>query len=190
MSHYAMQRQAVLKLAECGLALPVDDPSISVAAGEQAVLGRGKFGNVRAATLCGTPVCAKQLHEPAAAAAAAASSLTASAFFPAAGGGASKPSSTGAAVESAFRTFGPDEEVALLAELAATTRLQHPRLVLFLGVAYDPRTYAPVSLLTERLETSVHDLLARRGAFLEPAEVFSVAADVAGALAFLHGRSP
>ena len=78
-------------------------------------------------------------------------------------------------MESAFRTFGPDEEVALLAELAATTRLQHPRLVLFLGVAYDPRTYAPVSLLTERLETS-HDSLARRGAFLEPAEVFSIGA--------------
>ncbi|CAM9339472.1 unnamed protein product [Ectocarpus fasciculatus] len=135
---------------------------VSIQQGEEGVLGRGSYGEVRVATWRGVRVAAKQLHALSGAEAAASLSIEQTA---------------------AVRRD-------LLKEMGLLASLRHPNLLLFLGVTYDPQTLNPRSIITELMPSSVYDLLETRGVSLEQHEVLDLASDIASGLVYIHGQSP
>ncbi|CAM9665429.1 unnamed protein product, partial [Scytosiphon promiscuus] len=141
-------------------ALPTSE--VSIEEGEEGVLGRGSYGEVRAATWRGVRVAAKQLH---------------------ALGEAQASESLSAQQAAEVRRD-------LLNEMGLLASLRHPNLLLFLGVTYDPQTHGPRSIITELMPSSIYDLLETRGVKLEQHEVLDLASDIASGLAYIHGQSP
>ncbi|CAN0341971.1 unnamed protein product, partial [Ectocarpus sp. 12 AP-2014] len=135
---------------------------VSIQQGEEGVLGRGSYGEVRVATWRGVRVAAKQLHALSGTEAAASLSIEQTA---------------------AVRRD-------LLKEMSLLASLRHPNLLLFLGVTYDPHTHNPRSIITELMPSSVYDLLETRGVSLEQHEVLDLASDIASGLVYIHGQSP
>ncbi|CAM9215529.1 unnamed protein product, partial [Laminaria digitata] len=130
--------------------------------GEDGVLGRGSYGEVRAATWKGIRVAAKQLH----ALSGAQSSNTLS----------------------AERAAEVRRE--LLNEMHLLSSLRHPNLLLFLGVTYDAQSHDPRSIITEFMHSSIYDLLETRKVCLTQAEALDLAGDIGRGLVYLHGHSP
>ncbi|CAN0141662.1 unnamed protein product [Pylaiella littoralis] len=135
---------------------------VCIEQGEDGVLGRGSYGEVRVATWRGLRVAAKQLH-------------ALSGIQP------EESLSVGQAAE-----LRRD----LLKEMGLLASLRHPNLLLFLGVTYDPCTRDPRSILMELMPSSIYDLLETRGLILDQAEVFDIASDIASGLSYIHGLNP
>ncbi|CAM9797702.1 unnamed protein product [Ascophyllum nodosum] len=129
--------------------------------GEDHVLGRGSYGEVRTATWRGLRVAAKQLH---------ALSISQGASL---------------SVKQAAEMRRD-----LLKEMSLLASLRHPNLVLFLGITYDEGSKSPLSIITELMPSSVYDLLETRGVVLELPEVLDLASDICGGLVYLHEHSP
>ena len=69
------------------------------------------------------------------------------------------------------------------------SRLCHPHIVQFLGIAYKPESLDNVWIVTERLPASLESVLKRYG-YLPEEISYSILRDVSLGLAYLHGASP
>lgn len=130
------------------------------------ILGRGAFGEVRIAKWRNVDIAAKRLHH-----------LSSS--------NNNGSDSKGEISESDKQTIYDSFK----AEMKTLSRLRHPNLVLFLGVAYNSKQQ-PTTILTELMPCSLYDILETKKIRLTLPEILDVSLDVISGLVYLHNHHP
>eukprot|EP01041_Mallomonas_annulata_P009185 gene9185-19047_t len=127
------------------------------------VLGRGAYGEVRIAQWRGIQIAAKKLHI-----------LDAKSIL------------------NKTEIATPNSEIVanLIKEIEMLSKLRHPNLVLFLGVACDSQSGTPTTILTELLQGSLYDVLEVHKVKLGLPDILDIALDIANGIEYLHSHQP